>query len=151
MRFRELKLRRDPACPLCGENPRITGLIDYLQFCGIAPEPPPAPRRPEEVTVQEMQQALSDPGLGIRVIDVRDPNEYQIARVAGATLIPLSTLPERFTELNPALTYYVHCKSGQRSLQAVEFLRAHGFTRVHSVRGGIAAWSEEIDPRVPKY
>ncbi len=151
MKFRELKLRRDPECPVCGDHPTIKELIDYEQFCGIAPEPEQPATHPDEVTVQEMKRALDNPGLGIRVIDVREPDEYEIARVNGVPLIPLGTLPDRFTELDPNQQIYVHCKSGVRSLKAVQFLKEQGFKYVRSVKGGIAAWSDEIDPNVPKY
>jgi len=150
MKFRELKLRRDPECPLCGENPTIKELIDYEMFCGIAPEPEPT-ANPDEVTVQEMKRALDDAKLGIKVIDVREPDEYEIAHVDGVPLIPLGTLPDRFTELDPNQQIYVHCKSGVRSLKAVQFLKEQGFKYAKSVKGGIAAWSEEIDPKVPRY
>src|SRR6185369_12240255 len=100
MKFRELKLRRDPQCPVCGDHPTIKELIDYEMFCGIVPEPEPT-TNPDEVTVQEMKRALDDPGLGIKVIDVREPDEYEIAHVNGVPLIPLGTLPDRFTELDP--------------------------------------------------
>ena len=151
MKFRELKLRRDRGCPLCGENPTITKLIDYEQFCGIAPEPAQPTANPDEVTVQEMKRALDDPGLGIKVLDVRDPDEYEICHVNGVPQIPLGTLPQRFTELDANQRYYVHCKSGLRSLKAVRFLQEQGFKYVKSVKGGISAWSDEIDPSVPKY
>ena len=151
MRFRELKLRRDPQCPLCGESPTITELIDYEMFCGIAPEPVTAAANPDEVTVQEMQNALRDVHQGIRVIDVREPDEYQIAHVDGVPLFPLSTLPQRFTELDPNQQYYIHCKSGVRSLRALQFLREQGFKYLKSVKGGINAWADEIDHAVPKY
>src|SRR5437867_1582184 len=151
MKFRELKLRRDPQCPLCGEAPTITRLIDYEQFCGIPAEPAVAAPNPDEVSVQELKRALDDPKLGIRVIDVREPDEYQIAHIDGVLLIPLGALPERFTELNSNQTLYVHCKSGIRSLKAVNFLKEHGFKYAKSVKGGINAWSEEIDHNVPKY
>ena len=151
MKFRELKLRRDRGCPLCGENPTITKLIDYEQFCGIAPEPAQPTANPDEVTVQEMKRALDDPGLGIKVLDVRDPDEYEICHVNGVPQIPLGTLPQRFTELDANQQYYVHCKSGLRSLKAVRFLQEQGFKYVKSVKGGISAWSDEIDPSVPKY
>jgi adenylyltransferase/sulfurtransferase len=151
MKFRELKLRRDSQCPLCGDNPTITQLIDYEQFCGIAPEPATPEQHPDEVTVQEMKRALDDPKLGIRVIDVREPDEYQIAHVPGVSLIPLGSLPQRFTELDPNVTLYIHCKSGIRSLKAVSFLKEQGFKYAKSVKGGIAAWADEIDPKVPKY
>jgi adenylyltransferase/sulfurtransferase len=144
MRFRELKLRRDPQCPLCGEKPSIHHLIDYKEFCGLSPNP-------DEVTVQEMKRALDNPSLGITVIDVREPDEHRIARIEGARLIPLSTLACRFTDLEPDRPIYIHCKSGVRSLQAMRFLRNQGFKDVKSVHGGILAWSREIDPRVTKY
>lgn len=151
MKFRELKLRRDPACPLCGEQPTITALIDYEQFCGISPEPANPTAHPDEVTVQDMKRALDDPQLGIRVVDVREPDEAQIARVNGVPLLPLSQLGQRFTELDPNAQYYIHCKSGVRSLKALAFLREQGFKYLKSVKGGIHAWSDEIDPHVPKY
>lgn len=151
MKFRELKLRRDPQCPLCGENPTITTLIDYEQFCGIPAEPVDAAVNPDEVTVQEMKRALQDSKLGIQVIDVREPDEYEIARIDGVPLYPLSMLPQKFTALDPNQTLYVHCKSGVRSLKAVKFLKEQGFKHAKSVKGGISSWSDEIDSRVPKY
>jgi len=151
MKFRELKLRRDPQCPLCGESPTITELIDYEMFCGINPEPATPTAHPDEVTVQEMRRALEDSSLGIRVIDVREPDEYQIAHVNGVPLLPLSALAQRFTELDPNQQYYIHCKSGVRSLRALEFLREQGFKYLKSVKGGIDAWADEIDHNVPKY
>jgi adenylyltransferase/sulfurtransferase len=151
MKFRELRLRPDPQCPLCGENPTITKLIDYQQFCGIVPEPAVPASNPDEVTVQEMKRALDDPKLGIKVIDVREPDEYQIAHVNGVPLFPLSVLPQRFTELDPNQHMYIHCKSGVRSMKALHFLRGQGFKYLKSVKGGINAWSDEIDHAVPKY
>jgi len=151
MKFREVKLRRDPQCPLCGENPSITKLIDYEQFCGIPAEPASTTAHPDEVTVQEMKRALDEPKLGIRVLDVREPDEYQIAHVNGVPQIPLGSLPQRFTELDPNQTIYIHCKSGIRSMKAVKFLQDQGFKYVKSVKGGISAWADEIDHSVPKY
>jgi adenylyltransferase/sulfurtransferase len=136
---------------LCGENPTITKLIDYQQFCGIAPEPAVPLSNPDEVNVQEMKRALGDPKLGIKVIDVREPDEYQIAHVDGVPLFPLSVLPQRFTELDPNQQVYIHCKSGVRSLKALYFLREQGFKYLKSVKGGINTWSDEIDHNVPKY
>src|ERR1051326_290898 len=149
MKFRELKLRRDPQCPLCGEKPTITELIDYEMFCGVTPEPAVPDANPDEVTVQEMRRALDDPKLGIKVIDVREPDEYQIAHINGVPLFPLSVLPQRFTELDPNHQYYIHCKSGVRSLRALQFLREQGFKYLKSVKGGINAWADEIDHSVP--
>ena len=151
MKFRELKLRRDPSCPICGDKPSITALIDYDQFCGILPEPANPGQNPDEVTVQDMKKALDDPKLGIKVVDVREPDEYQIAKVGGVPLLPLSQLPQRFTELDPNVQYYLHCKGGIRSMKALKFLREQGFKYVKSVKGGIGAWSDEIDHSVAKY
>jgi adenylyltransferase/sulfurtransferase len=151
MKFREVRLRRDPKCPLCGENPTITKLIDYEMFCGITPQSDAPASNPDEVTVQEMKKALEDPALGIGVIDVREPDEYQIAHVKGVPLVPLSTLHLHFTELDPNKQIYIHCKSGVRSLRALQFLREQGFKYLKSVKGGISAWSDEIDHNVPKY
>jgi adenylyltransferase/sulfurtransferase len=150
MKFRELKLRRDPACPVCGDHPTIKELIDYEVFCGIVPEPENI-GNPDEVTVQDMKRALDDPKLGIKVIDVREPFEYEIARVEGVPLLPMSELQNRFTELDPNTQYYLHCKVGSRSLSALNFLREQGFKYVKSVKGGINAWSDEIDRNVPRY
>ena len=151
MKFRELKLRRDPKCPVCGDHPTVKELIDYEMFCGVVPEPVVAGSHPDEVTVQQMKAALDDPKLGIQVVDVRDPDEYEIAHVEGVPQIPLGSLPQRFTELDPNTQIYLHCKSGKRSMKALEFLRQQGFKYVKSVKGGISAWSDEIDHGVPKY
>ena len=150
MKFREIKLRRDPQCPACGESPTLTKLIDYEQFCGMKNQSIPVAPHPDEVTVQDMKRALDNPSLGIQVIDVREPAEYQLAHVKGTILLPLSALPQRITELDPARSYYLHCKGGVRSLKALQFLREHGFQSLKSVKGGILAWSDEIDPTVPK-
>src|SRR5256885_1080310 len=151
MKFRELKLRRDSQCPLCGANPSISRLIDYEMFCRIAPQSEAAAANLDEVSVQEMKRALDQPKLGIRVIDVREPDEYQIAHIDGVPLFPLSALQQRFTELDPNQALYVHCKSGVRSLKAINFLKEQGFKYAKSVKGGISAWSDEIDHTVPKY
>jgi adenylyltransferase/sulfurtransferase len=150
MKFRELKLRRDPQCPICGEHPTITKLIDYEMFCGIKPEDKAA-MHPDEVSVQEMKRALENSSLGIQVLDVREPDEYAIAHVDGVPLVPMSELVQRLSELNPEQAYYIHCHSGGRSMRAVQFLRQQGFKSVKSVKGGITAWSREIDPSVPTY
>jgi adenylyltransferase/sulfurtransferase len=106
---------------------------------------------PDEVTVHELKRALDNPQLGIQVLDVREPDEHRIARINGARLVPLSKLAERFAELDPNQSYYLHCKAGGRSMKALEFLREKGFKHLKSVKGGIAAWSDEIDRKVPKY
>jgi len=146
MRFREIRIRRDPQCPLCGTHPSIARLIDYDDFCHINTS-----MNPDEVTVQQLKEALDNPALGIKVIDVREPDEFQIARLSGVELVPLSQLARRFTELDPNQSYYLHCKAGGRSMQALQFLRQQGFKELKSVKGGITAWSSEIDPSVPKY
>ena len=151
LKFKELKLRRDPECPLCGDHPTIKELIDYEQFCGIPAEPVNPAVHPDEVTVQDMKKALDDPKLGIKVIDVREPDEYQIAHIDGVPLFPLSTLPQKFTDLDPNTQYYIHCKSGVRSMKALNFLREQGFKYLKNVKGGINAWADEIDHNVAKY
>ncbi|HNQ73982.1 MAG TPA: molybdopterin-synthase adenylyltransferase MoeB [Verrucomicrobiota bacterium] len=151
MKFRELKLRRDPQCPLCGEHPTVTGLIDYHQFCGLPAAPAQPGDNPDEVTVQEMKQALDDPQRNIKVLDIREEFEYEISKVNGLPLFPHSQLRQRFTELDPNQQYYLFCKIGNRSLAAVEFLREQGFKYVKSVKGGLDAWCEEIDAKVPRY
>jgi adenylyltransferase/sulfurtransferase len=150
MKFRELKLRRDPQCPICGERPTITKLIDYEMFCGIKPEEKSS-MHPDEVSVQEMKRALENPSLGIQVLDVREPDEYAIAHVDGVPLVPMSELVQRLNELNPEKTYYIHCHAGGRSMRAVQFLRQQGFKSLKSVKGGITAWSREIDSSIPTY
>jgi adenylyltransferase/sulfurtransferase len=147
MRFREMKLRKDPNCPVCGENPTVTELIDYQEFCGI-PQAQQADEVPE-ITVRELKEKL-DNGQNVSVLDVREPHEYEVANI-GARLIPLGELPERLVELDRNDTLAVHCKTGGRSARAVQLLKEAGFQNVYNVEGGITAWSEEIDPSVPKY
>jgi molybdopterin/thiamine biosynthesis adenylyltransferase/rhodanese-related sulfurtransferase len=150
MRFREMKLRKDPSCPVCGENPTVTELIDYQEFCGIPQaNAQAAADRVPEITVQELRERLDD-DLGVSVLDVREPHEYEVANI-GARLIPLGELPERLIELDKDETIAVHCKTGGRSARAVKLLQEAGFENVYNVKGGITAWSEEIDPSVPKY
>ena len=151
MKFSELKLRRDPQCPICGDNPTIKELIDYELFCGITPEPATPQSNSDEVTVQQMKKAMDDPKLGIKIIDVREADEYEIAHINGVPLYPLSTMNDWFTQLDPNQQYYIHCKAGVRSLKALHFLREQGFKYLKSVKGGISAWSDEIDHSVPKY
>ena len=151
MSFRELKLRRDPKCPICGENPTITELIDYQEFCGIGDEPNEPQVHPDEVSVQDMKKAMDDSSSDIAFLDVREYDEVEIAKIEGVPLIPLGELPQRFTELDPNQTIYIHCKVGGRSLKAVEFLKQQGFKYCKSVAGGINAWSDDIDSSVPRY
>ena len=152
MRFRELKLRKNPDCPVCGAHPTVTKLIDYQQFCGIMPEP----KTPTSVvngipqmSVQEFKRRR-DAGDDLFLLDVREPFEYQIAQIGGH-LIPLNDLPDRVDELNPEKEIVVQCKSGGRSQRAAEFLAKNGFARLHNLAGGVTAWANEIDPGVRKY
>jgi molybdopterin/thiamine biosynthesis adenylyltransferase/rhodanese-related sulfurtransferase/molybdopterin converting factor small subunit len=152
MRFRELKLRKDPDCPVCGTHPTVTQLIDYEQFCGIVPaKPEPATvNNATEITSVEFKQRL-DRGDRLRIVDVREPNEYQINRIPGSTLIPLGDITRRYTELDPEEEIVVHCKSGGRSAKAADFLRSAGFKRVLNLKGGITDWIDKVDPTQPKY
>ena len=149
MRFRELKLRKNPDCPVCGEHPTVTELIDYNQFCGIRGEEPGAIINMADMTVEELKRRR-DAGENLFVLDVREPNEYQIANLGGH-LIPLKDLPSRVSELDPSREIVVHCKLGGRSAKAVDFLRQSGFSNVHNLTGGINAWAEKVDPKMPKY
>jgi sulfur-carrier protein adenylyltransferase/sulfurtransferase len=151
MKFHQLKLRRDPQCPICGEHPTIKELIDYEQFCGIPVDKTIRAANPDEVSVQEMKKAYDDPKLGIKLLDIREPFEYEIAHIKGVPLMPMNELPSRFTELDPNSPLYLICKTGSRTLKAVEFLKEHGYKYARSVKGGIDAWSDEIDHTVPRY
>jgi adenylyltransferase/sulfurtransferase len=151
MRFRELKLRKNPDCPVCGSHPTVTELIDYQQFCGIVPEQkaPTMQNGIPQMSVKELKQRL-DQGDKLLVLDVREPWEYQIANIGGH-LIPLNDLPKRVAELNADQEIVVQCKSGGRSQRAAEFLARNGFEKIHNLAGGITAWSSEIDPTVARY
>ena len=155
MSFREMKLRKDPNCPICGENPSVTELIDYEEFCGIpqatAAEEEAAASIPE-ITVSELKDKL-DNGESINVLDVREQHEYDVANLGEgvARLIPLGDLPNHIDELDKDENFAVHCRSGARSAKAVQLLQESGFENVYNVKGGILAWSEEIDPSVPQY
>ncbi len=152
MKFREFKLRRDPQCPVCGDNPTITELIDYDQFCGIpqaeaaeaAEEPIP------EMDVRELKRKLEAKDDFV-LLDVREPFEADIAKIDGAKLIPLGGLPSRMSELDSADDIVLHCKSGARSAKALKLLREAGFSKLTNVTGGIEAWADEIDSSMPKY
>jgi sulfur-carrier protein adenylyltransferase/sulfurtransferase len=149
MRFRELKLRKNPDCPACGTHPTVTELIDYNQFCGVRGEEPSAPTDRTDMTVEELKQRL-DQGENLFVLDVREPHEYQICNIGGH-LIPLNELPKRVGELDASREIVVHCRSGVRSAKGADFLRQSGFSRVHNLAGGIIAWAERIDTKMPKY
>ena len=153
MRWRELKLRRDPACPICGDNPTIKELIDYEEFCGLRPQPQEAKVSEvlEETTASELKRRL-DRGEDIQIIDVCEPHEYEIARIPETKLIPLGQVVNRISEIDPSRETVVHCKGGVRSAKAIESLKRAGFNgRLINLRGGITAWSDEVDPSVPKY
>ena len=152
MRFRELKLRKNPECPVCGEHPTVTELIDYQQFCGIMPESPQESSMKNgipQMTVKELKRRL-DEGEDVQLIDVREPYEYQIAQMGGK-LIPQNEVPQRLSEIDPGREVVVHCRSGARSQRIAEFLKQNGYPRVANLAGGILAWSDEIDPKVQKY
>ncbi len=152
MRFRELKLRKDPNCPVCGQNPTVTQLIDYQQFCGIVPE-----TRQEQavkngipqISAKELKQRL-DAGEDLFILDVRQPFEYQIANIGGK-LIPPNEVPQRLAELDRNREIVVQCRSGHRSQLIAEFLAEAGYPNVKNLAGGILAWADQIDPKVPKY
>jgi len=153
MRFRELKLRKDPDCPVCGTHPTVTKLIDYEQFCGVAHRAGgDAVSGPvsDEMTPRDLKESL-DRGESIVVVDVREPQEYQINRIVGSRLIPLGELPQRYEELDPNAAIVCHCKSGARSAKAAAFLRSIGFKNVRNLTGGILGWIDQVDPSQPKY
>jgi len=149
MKFRELKLRKNPDCPVCGTHPTVTKLIDYDEFCGIRGEEKSVANAPTDMQVEELKRRL-DAGDDIFVLDVREPHEYQICNIGGH-LIPLNDLPSRVHELDSSREIVAHCKMGGRSAKAVDFLRQAGFTKVHNLAGGINAWAERVDPKMPKY
>jgi len=151
MRFRELKLRKDPECPVCGENPTVTALIDYEQFCGITPTVTADVSSNGDDTTVEQLKAHIDRQDGVFILDVREPQEYEICQIPGSTLIPLGDLPKRLHELHGHDDMIVHCKSGVRSGKAVKLLHAAGFKKVKNLRGGILQWIDKIDPSLPKY
>ena len=154
MRFRELKVRKDPDCPVCGEHPTVTQLIDYEQFCGIAPTATAAATSStedaDEATVEELKTRL-DRHESFLLLDVREPQEFEICRIPGSVLIPLGDLPSRLFELEGRDDMIVHCKSGVRSGKAVKLLREAGYSKARNLKGGILAWINRIDPTLPKY
>jgi adenylyltransferase/sulfurtransferase len=149
MRFRELKLRKNPGCVVCGKHPTVTKLIDYEEFCGLRGQQKPVTTNSFEISVEELKRRL-DAKEDVFILDVREPHEYQICNLNGH-LIPLNDLPKRVNELDPDKEVVVHCKMGGRSAMAVEFLHKSGFTKAKNLTGGIIAWSDKIDPKVPKY
>ncbi len=150
MRFRELKLRKNPDCPVCGDNPTIKELIDYEEFCGITQQPETKPTM-EEITATELKQRL-DKGDDIQIIDVREPHEYEIGQIPNSKLIPLGQVLNRMNEIDPDRETVVHCKMGGRSAKAIDALKRSGFPgKLVNLAGGITAWSNDVDPSVPKY
>ena len=154
MRFRELKLRKNPECPICGDHRTITQLIDYHQFCGV-PQQQEAPKQETKVTegeieVTEVKEKL-DRGDKFVLIDVREPHEYQICNIPGAILVPLGQVGQHLDDFEKSADIVIHCKSGMRSARACGILKAAGFEHVRNMKGGILAWSDQVDPSVPKY
>ena len=152
MRFRELKLRKNPECPVCGQNPTVTRLMDYEQFCGIKPpteEEKTLSNGIPQVTVHELKQRM-DAGEDLLILDVREPYEYQIANIGGR-LIPMNEVPRRIDEIDRDREVIVQCLSGGRSQRVAEYLKQSGYEKVSNLAGGIRAWSEHIDPTIPKY
>jgi len=150
MRFRELKLKRNPECPVCGDHRTITKLIDYEEFCGIRGEEAPAMTDGiQEITARELKMR-QDRGDKLFILDVREPHEHQICNLNGK-LIPLGELPRRVNELDSSVEMVVHCKSGKRSADAIHFLQTAGFKKLWNLKGGVLAWADEVDPKMPKY
>ncbi|MEE8267884.1 MAG: molybdopterin-synthase adenylyltransferase MoeB [Gemmatimonadales bacterium] len=145
--MRELAVRKDPECPVCGDNPTVTELIDYQAFCGVGETP--AYQGPE-VTASELARELKE-NSDLVIIDVREQLEWEICRIEGSVLIPLGQLPDRLNELDGHKELVTHCHTGVRSMQALEILRAAGFSKVRSLAGGIDAWSSDVDPSVARY
>jgi len=146
LRFRELALRKDPDCPVCGLHPTVTSLIDYEAFCGVG-APPPGEL---EITPEQLRQAEAD-GRPVTLLDVREPFEWELVRLPGAMLIPLRQLPARLAELDPRAEHVIYCHHGARSLQAAELLRSAGFGHARSLAGGIDAWAATIDRGMTRY
>jgi adenylyltransferase/sulfurtransferase len=151
MGFREMRLRKNPDCPVCGAQPQIRELIDYERFCG-APMEATMPEEIPEMTVTELKERL-DRGDPLTIVDVREPHEWEIGNLEeyGARLIPLGSLPDRLDEIPQDEEIVLQCRSGARSGKALGYLREHGYERLHNLRGGILAWADEIDPSIPKY
>lgn len=150
MQFRELRLRKNPECPLCGNHPTIHGLIDYEAFCGVAVHPENGEdRKAYEISAVELKERLQRRD-DIFLLDVREPVEHQIVSL-GKYLIPLNDLPGRVNELDSAREIVVYCHYGHRSAQAVQFLREMGFKKVKNLVGGIDQWAVRVDPSLPRY
>ena len=152
-----MRLRRDPACPACGDDPSIRELIDYERFCGLTPAAPATEggmteQEIPEMTVTELKERL-DRGDRLTIIDVREPFEWDIGNLGshGARLIPLGDLPDRAGEIDPGDEVVLQCRSGGRSAHALAFLREKGYPRLWNLKGGILAWADQVDPSIPRY
>ena len=150
MNFRELKLQKDPECPVCGENATIKALIDYEEFCGIGPEDEESPTGVDEVSAKELKEEL-DQGQDVYILDVRNPVEYEISRIEGSHLIPLDQLLNRLSELDSARDIVAHCRTGARSAKAIGMLQEAGFRKLRNLKGGVLAWADDVDSTMPKY
>ena len=152
LRFKEFKIRKDPSCPICGEHPTIHELIDYDQFCGIPQADAEAAKELEvpTITATELKTKIDRKDKFV-LVDVREPFEYDISRIPGSKLIPLGELPARLSELDSADDIVLHCKVGGRSAKALRILQEAGFRKLNNLQGGITAWSDEVDPSIPKY
>jgi molybdopterin/thiamine biosynthesis adenylyltransferase/rhodanese-related sulfurtransferase len=150
LKFRELKLHKNPDCPVCGAHPTVTKLVDYEQFCGVRGEEYLPTNNVPEITPLEVKEWM-DGDRNFVLIDVREPHEFQICRIPGSMLMPLGDVPKRMNELNSADEIVVHCRSGMRSARAVELLMKAGFRKIYNLQGGVLAWSDQVDPSMPKY
>jgi adenylyltransferase/sulfurtransferase len=153
MKFRELKLKKDPKCPVCGENPTVTELIDYQEFCGVPKTDEPATEEnlaADEISPAQVKARMAR-GDDFVLIDVREPHEWEIANIEGAKLIPLGEIEDRIDELDPDADIVLHCKMGGRSAKAQDILYANGFSNVKNMVGGILRWADEVDPTMMKY
>ena len=150
MKFRELKLRKSPGCPICGENPTVKELIDYEEFCGIRGEEVEVKTTVPELTPVQVKKMMDEKKPFV-LVDVREPHEVEICKIEGSVLIPLGEVPKRMNELNSADEIVVHCRSGKRSADAVELLMKAGFRKIHNLQGGVLAWADQVDPTMPKY
>ena len=150
MKFRELKLRKSPDCPICGVNPTVKELIDYDEFCGIRGEEVEAKITVPELTPVQVKKMMDEKKPFV-LVDVREPHEYEICKIEGSILIPLGDVAKRMSELNSADEIVVHCRSGKRSADAVELLMKAGFRKIHNLQGGVLAWADQVDPAMPKY
>lgn len=154
MKFRELKIRKDPSCPVCGEHPTVTELQDYESFCGIIPHEEKsegdASAPIEQINAKQLQEAIAD-GRKVTLLDVREPQEWEITHLPNAKLIPLGEVPERVNELDSADDIVVYCHHGQRSQRAINFLRKMGFSKLKNLAGGIDSWAAHVDHEMPRY